>query len=80
MSNHCKGCRFDPAQSTGERACPFTTLYWDYLNKHETKLAANPRMAMQLKNLKRLSATDRLAIATQAELHKSMVYGVPPAS
>ncbi|HLM53471.1 MAG TPA: cryptochrome/photolyase family protein [Pseudoxanthomonas sp.] len=27
MSNYCKGCRYDPARSVGEEACPFTTLY-----------------------------------------------------
>jgi deoxyribodipyrimidine photolyase-related protein len=51
MSDHCRGCRYDPAQRTGERACPFTTLYWDFLARHEKRLAANPRMALQVKNL-----------------------------
>jgi hypothetical protein len=55
MSNHCKGCKFNPSESTGEKACPFTTLYWDYLNKHSETLAKNPRMVMQLKNLHRLN-------------------------
>ncbi|MEY4447963.1 MAG: hypothetical protein RLZZ433_978, partial [Pseudomonadota bacterium] len=44
MSNHCKGCRFNPALATGDTACPFTTLYWDYLNRHVDVLAKNPRM------------------------------------
>jgi deoxyribodipyrimidine photolyase-related protein len=66
MSNHCTDCRFDPALSTGPRACPFTTLYWDFLMRHETLLTGNPRMAMQLKNLGRLDATARDAIALQA--------------
>ena len=70
MSNHCKGCKYDPAQSTGPAACPFTTLYWDFLARHETLLKKNPRMAMQLKNLGRLDGVAREAIATQAAAHR----------
>ena len=70
MSNHCQGCRFDPARSTGAIACPFTTLYWDFLGRHEPLLRKNPRMAMQLKNLDRLDADTRQAIALQADEHR----------
>lgn len=70
MSNHCKGCRYDPAQSTGPDACPYTTLYWDFLMRHEDLLKRNPRMAMQLKNLARLDAPQRNAIASQAAAHR----------
>lgn len=70
MSNHCKGCRFDPALSTGVKACPFTTLYWDFLMRHETLLKRNPRMGMQLKNLSRLDAPVRDAIGAQALAHR----------
>ena len=66
MSPCCKGCRFDPTQRTGERACPFTTLYWDFLMRHEQRLAANPRMALQVKNLARLPAPEREAVAARA--------------
>ncbi len=66
MSNYCAGCRFDPAKSTGDDACPFTTLYWDFLLRHEKFLAKNQRMAMQLKNLARLDAPKREAIRQQA--------------
>lgn len=51
MSNYCDGCRYDPAKSSGPSACPFTTLYWDFLERNESKLRSNPRMRMQLKNL-----------------------------
>jgi len=74
MSNHCKGCRFNPALSTGETACPFTTLYWDYLNRHVDVLAKNPRMLMQLKNLNRLSDEERQAIAAQAKSLKNSLF------
>jgi deoxyribodipyrimidine photolyase-related protein len=71
MSNHCKGCRFNPALATGESACPFTTLYWDYLNRHVDVLAKNPRMLMQLKNLNRLSPEAREEIASHAKMIKN---------
>ncbi len=70
MSNYCGNCRFDPAQSTGATACPFTTLYWDFLMRHEEALAGNPRMTLQLKNLERLDRSERSAIRGQAEAHR----------
>jgi deoxyribodipyrimidine photolyase-related protein len=67
MSNACKGCRFDPKKSTGPDACPFTTLYWDFLARHEKLLSKNQRMMMQLKNLARKPAADLRAIRRQAD-------------
>ncbi|MCA1926705.1 MAG: cryptochrome/photolyase family protein [Thiobacillus sp.] len=66
MSNYCKGCRYNPAQKTGDAACPFTTLYWDFLLRNETKLVSNPRMALQMKNLARLDAAERDAIRARS--------------
>ena len=66
MSPHCKGCRYDPAQRSGERACPFTTLYWNFLMHHEGILAKNPRMALQVKNLARMNAAQRQEVALRA--------------
>jgi deoxyribodipyrimidine photolyase-related protein len=66
MSPHCKSCRYDPAQRAGDTACPFTTLYWDFLMRHEAKMAKNPRMALQVKNLARMNATQRQAVARRA--------------
>lgn len=66
QSNHCARCRFDPAKRTGASACPFTTLYWDFLMRHEQRLAANPRMALQVKNVARIAPAERQAIAERA--------------
>jgi len=66
MSPHCTGCRYDPALRSGERACPFTTLYWDFLLRHAPTLAKNPRMALQVKNLARLDEAQKLAVAERA--------------
>ncbi|MBC7779108.1 MAG: cryptochrome/photolyase family protein [Proteobacteria bacterium] len=67
MSNYCKRCRFDPSRSTGDDACPFTTLYWQFLLRHQTRFARNPRMSLQLKNLARLDAATRMQIEARAE-------------
>jgi deoxyribodipyrimidine photolyase-related protein len=67
MGGPCANCRYDPAQRTGERACPYTTLYWDFLMRHEKRLAAHTRMAPQLKNVARLDAAEREALARRAE-------------
>lgn len=45
MSNYCGDCVFDPKKRTGEDACPFTTLYWDYLDRNREHLASNHRMS-----------------------------------
>jgi deoxyribodipyrimidine photolyase-related protein len=63
---HCAQCRYDPALRDGDSACPFTTLYWDFLMRHEARLAKNPRMALQVKNLARLSAAQKQSIADRA--------------
>jgi deoxyribodipyrimidine photolyase-related protein len=66
MSPHCKGCRYDPAQRSGDSACPFTTLYWDFLMRHEATLAKNPRMALQVKNVARLTDVQKQAVNERA--------------
>jgi deoxyribodipyrimidine photolyase-related protein len=64
--SHCARCPFQPTQRTGPTACPFTTLYWDFLIRHEARFAKHPRMVMQVRNLARLSANERAAIQARA--------------
>jgi deoxyribodipyrimidine photolyase-related protein len=71
MSGYCKGCRYDPKQRTGDTACPFTTLYWDFLMRHAERLAKNPRMALQVRNLDRIDEAERRAIRERAQLFRS---------
>lgn len=66
MSNYCNDCRYRPDVRRGEDACPFTVLYWEYLAKHEKRLAGNQRMGLQLRNLKRMGAEERGEIMAQA--------------
>lgn len=67
MGNTCASCRYSPKQAVGHDACPFTTLYWDFLDRHEARLSTNHRMGLQLKNLARKPAGERAAIRAQAD-------------
>jgi len=60
MSNYCKSCPFDPKKRVGDDACPFTTLYWDFLARHRERFAKNHRMAQQLAGINRLSDLPQL--------------------
>lgn len=46
--------------------CPFTTLYWDYLIRHQAVLGKNHRMGLQLRNLDRIDDAQRDQIVLQA--------------
>jgi len=72
MSNFCGRCDFKPEQSLGGDACPLTTFYWDFLDRHADKLAANVRLAYQLRALKAKQAQPGLmaAIRRQAEAYR----------
>jgi len=67
MSNYCSSCRYRPEIKTGSNACPFTTLYWNFLDKHEKMLAGNPRTALMVRNITRLTGAERDAIRAHAE-------------
>jgi len=66
MGQYCKSCVYDPKKRTGEDACPFTTLYWDFLDRHAETFAKNHRMFQQMGGLRKLSnLPDVKARATQ---------------
>ena len=58
MSDYCKGCAYDRKQRVGEAACPFTTLYWDFLLRHADRFLNNPRMVRQVRAAQRLRDGD----------------------
>jgi deoxyribodipyrimidine photolyase-related protein len=46
MGDHCLNCTYDHKKKVGEGACPFNSLYWHFINRHEDQLSGNPRMSM----------------------------------
>lgn len=67
MSDYCKGCRYDPKARTGDDACPFNFLYWNFLLRFEKQLRANPRMGPNVLGLKHLDGAERLRVQQQAK-------------
>ena len=72
MSNYCKGCAYNPKLRVGDNACPFTTLYWDFLDRHKESFAKNHRMSQQVFGLKRLSDLPELKERAQQVLEGLM--------
>jgi deoxyribodipyrimidine photolyase-related protein len=75
MSNYCAGCRYDVTAKTGDNACPFNVLYWDFLARHRERFAAHPRMAMMIRNLDRMAPEELVQIRRAATAFRdSLAY------
>ena len=66
MSDHCGACRYDPKKRSGTDACPFNTLYWNFLIEHEAALRANPRLGPAVLGLRHLDEAQRRAVRAEA--------------
>jgi deoxyribodipyrimidine photolyase-related protein len=68
MSDFCGRCALNPKLTLGPGSCPFTALYWSFLERNEATLAPLNRMAMPLATMRKRSAVDRDALRQRAEL------------
>lgn len=66
MSNYCAGCRYHAKQRTGDDACPYNFLYWNFIISYEKRLRANPRFGPSVLGLKHLTAQERKEVQQQA--------------
>ncbi|MDX1436487.1 MAG: cryptochrome/photolyase family protein [Anaerolineales bacterium] len=67
MSDYCKGCEYNHRQRTGEGACPFNALYWNFLLENEQTLRNNPRMGPNVLGLRHLEDEERILIRSEAQ-------------
>ena len=70
MSDHCKGCAYDRKKRTGDDACPFTVLYWDFFLRHQDRFVKNPRVARQVRAAQQLQDSEELQVVAVKMLKK----------
>ncbi len=73
MSDYCTNCHYNRKEKTGDKACPFNSLYWDFYSRHEDKLGNNPRISMMYGTWNRMDSEKKEAILKQAAEYKERV-------
>ena len=58
MGNYCQNCSYDRSKRVGEDACPFNSLYWNFLYDKKDKLQNNRRMGMMYNLLSKIPETE----------------------
>ncbi|MDV6252218.1 cryptochrome/photolyase family protein [Vibrio sp. EA2] len=71
MSDYCKNCHYDNKSRSGEGSCPFNSLYWRFMHKHEKRLASNPRIGMIFRSWDNMEESQRQAILDTADQYIS---------
>lgn len=67
MSNYCTDCHYSPKQKTGEKGCPFNSLYWNFLDEKKKHFKNNPRMRMMLNLLEKKSIQEITSLKQRAK-------------
>ncbi len=69
MSHYCGTCFYKKALKTGDKSCPFNSLYWNFYDKNEAKLAKNPRIGMMYNVWRKMKPEDKSALLNQADYY-----------
>jgi len=66
MSNYCGSCHYNVKEKLGEKACPFNSLYWHFLDEKKHHFANNQRMSMMLALLRKMKPEELVATKEKA--------------
>jgi deoxyribodipyrimidine photolyase-related protein len=69
MSHYCGSCFYKRALKTGDKACPFNSLYWNFYDKNEDKLGKNPRIGMMYNVWRKMQPEAKTALLQQAQYY-----------
>jgi deoxyribodipyrimidine photolyase-related protein len=72
MTDYCGGCAYDRTTRTEDDSCPFNSLYWDFMSRHQ-RLDANHRMGRALSTLDRFDDGERRRIRARARRFRTDV-------
>jgi deoxyribodipyrimidine photolyase-related protein len=67
MSNFCGHCEYDPKRSVGPGSCPFTALYWTFLERNQSILGNNFRMLQPYGSLRRKAPEELVQLRARAD-------------
>lgn len=66
MSDYCGNCAYSVSKKTGEGACPFNLLYWDFMLRHRDLLEQNSRVSRIYANWDRMDKDRRKTTLAEA--------------
>jgi deoxyribodipyrimidine photolyase-related protein len=66
MSNYCKDCHYNVKHKTEEDACPFNSLYWNFLDDKREFFKDNNRMSMMMSLLDKMDNEKLVALKIRA--------------
>ena len=69
MSHYCGSCFYKKAVKTGDKACPFNSLYWNFYDNNEDKLGKNSRIGMMYNVWRKMKPEDKVALLEQADYY-----------
>ena len=69
MSHYCGSCFYKKAIKTGDKACPFNSLYWNFYDKNEDKLGKNPRIGMMYNVWRKMHPEAKAELLEQADYY-----------
>ncbi|MDO1500363.1 cryptochrome/photolyase family protein [Winogradskyella maritima] len=67
MSNYCQSCHYNKNKKVGDDACPFNSLYWNFLDDKRNELSNNRRMGLMYGVMDKMKSADIEAMKERAK-------------
>lgn len=68
MSDYCKSCEYSIKEKTGENACPFNYLYWNFIDQQRETFLENGRANFMVNMFDKKQAEEKSAIKESSRM------------